>query len=319
MDAIGSVLLDAVYFNCKISSSSLVRMRLFRFLFLYVSIVIAFAIMNYASFNKNSTNYLISEQLNKRVDRYDFIDKQIDLATYRGNFNDAIPLSINEFKDIIQPVFIKLDSINRSIIVFKKIVDSLTCEMDSLSQLAEVIRADNINSFREEALIEYENRIDSLESYLALNDSTQMIIQGKYVELAELNYQYAAKRYELQTYILQHYGSFIAEDLNIRMHNDNKKLIAYEDSIQIKELDRFDVSRKIRTTVGLFHANRREAVSFWDFLYYSICVSTTVSFGDIVPNSNLSRLLAISELLICLVLVAVILNRIIKRIEEKEE
>lgn len=292
-------------------------MKHYRFLLYYVIIVIVFALLNLWSFYNNSTDYLISEQLNKRIDRYDFIDKEIDLATYRDNLNDAIPLSINDFKDYIKQDFIKLDSINRSLYVLHKIVDSLQCEMDSLSKQAVIIRGDNINSYRNKALIEYEQRIDSLESYLALNDSTQMIIQGKYVELAELNYQYALKRYEMQTYILKHYGSFIAEDFNSRMHNDNEKLIAYEDSIQIMELYRFDVSRKIRTTVGLFHANRRETVGFKDFLYYSICVSTTVSFGDIVPNSNLSRLLAIFEILICLVLVAIILNRIIKRIDEK--
>lgn len=64
-----------------------------------------------------------------------------------------------------------------------------------------------------------------------------------------------------------------------------------------------------------FHENRREAVGFMDFLYYSVCVSTTVSFGDIAPNSGFTRTVAIIELLLCILLVGIVLDKINKKIK----
>jgi hypothetical protein len=53
-------------------------------------------------------------------------------------------------------------------------------------------------------------------------------------------------------------------------------------------------------------------VGLGDFTYYSICVSTIVSFGNIPPNDGKTKLFAILELLICLFLVAKILDEIKK-------
>ena len=57
-----------------------------------------------------------------------------------------------------------------------------------------------------------------------------------------------------------------------------------------------------------------ESVGFLDFLYYSICVSTTVSFGDIAPNNGWTRFLAIAELLLCVLLLAVLLDGVAKKV-----
>ncbi len=51
--------------------------------------------------------------------------------------------------------------------------------------------------------------------------------------------------------------------------------------------------------ISSFHNNRHESVGLLDFFYYSICVSTTVSFGDIAPNNGWTRFLVIVELLVC--------------------
>lgn len=50
--------------------------------FTYFLVVILFAAINWAIFRKNTTSFLISEQLNKRVDRYEFVTTEFNLATY---------------------------------------------------------------------------------------------------------------------------------------------------------------------------------------------------------------------------------------------
>lgn len=43
-------------------------------------------------------------------------------------------------------------------------------------------------------------------------------------------------------------------------------------------------------------------------------MSTTVSFGDIAPNNGWTRFLAIVELLVCVFLLAILLDGVSKRI-----
>ncbi len=48
--------------------------------------------------------------------------------------------------------------------------------------------------------------------------------------------------------------------------------------------------------------------SYWDFLYFSTIVQTTVGFGDILPNSTLIRMLVVIHILIGYALLIVVLN-----------
>lgn len=101
----------------------------------------------------------------------------------------------------------------------------------------------------------------------------------------------------------------------------NELELRYEERIQLsKEIEtlesaRRDISDRIREASVLFHNNRLESVSFWDFVYYSICVSTTTSFGDIAPNNAWTRRVTIAELLACMLLVAIIISKIKKNLQ----
>lgn len=148
-------------------------------------------------------------------------------------------------------------------------------------------------------------------------DSTELIIQGKYVELAHLKYEYAKKNAEILDYVIRHFGSFIPDSLSKELARLNQEWIQLSNKIQNLENSRRTISSRIKKSVNLFHQNRRDTVSFWDFLYYSICVSTTVSFGDIAPNDGWSRFLAIAEILSCMVLLGILLDRVIKKVNKR--
>lgn len=124
----------------------------------------------------------------------------------------------------------------------------------------------------------------------------------------------AKKNAEVLTYILGHYGSFVPQSLLDKLEQQSQSEIRLIHEIEKLENDRRAVSSRIRDKVSSFHRNRVESVSFLDFIYYSICVSTTVSFGDIAPNDGWSRFIAIVELLSCLFLVGVILDGLKQRI-----
>jgi hypothetical protein len=53
---------------------------------------------------------------------------------------------------------------------------------------------------------------------------------------------------------------------------------------------------------------RPDVWSFWDFLYFSTIVQTTVGFGDILPNSTVIRMLVVIQILLGYTLLVVVLN-----------
>ena len=165
----------------------------------------------------------------------------------------------------------------------------------------------------------YRHRIDSLERYISDRDSIEMVLNRKYVELANLNYEYALKNLETQNYIIENYGFFVSRNLIEDILNENEEWVNLSDSVLRLERLRIEMASQIREMVRLYHNNRIKSVSFGDFLYYSICVSTTVSFGDIIPNKGISRFWAVFELLLCIVLVAIILDDIKKARNKHDE
>lgn len=282
----------------------------------YFFVVAVFAVINWIIFMYNSTSFLISEQLNKYVDRYEFLDPEIDLAAYHRNAKDNMPITIDGFTALVKPSFEQLETINDSLLLKRNLLSDCREKWDSLGNIASAMRKDSIGRVRERLLSGCQERIDSLQRFMDGKDSTEMIIEGKYVEMAQLQYEYAKKNAEVQSMMVQYIGNFIPDSLShqIRWCNENYMWLTMD--ISKLEQERRDVSSKIRNLTIDFHENRRNAVSFTDFVYYSICVSTTVSFGDIAPNNGLTRMVAIMELLLCIILVGAIVDRIIKKKEK---
>lgn len=257
----------------------------------------------------DSTSFLISEQLNKHVERYYLFDPDIDLAAYQSNIKDGIPISMNEFNMLIKPEFDELSSINESLKSTQHHLNNCISKWDSLAAIADKKRNVSVNIFKVKELSSCQQKIDSLKEYIGGRDSTQMIIDGKYVELAQLEYEYAKKNAELCSYVLERWGSFVPDSIMNELMHENEERIQLSEEIETQENTRRIISNRIKEISSLFHMNRLESVTFWDFVYYSICVSTTTSFGDIAPNNAWTRRMTIAELLICIILVANIIPK----------
>lgn len=293
--------------------------RLLKFIGIYIFIVVLFATINWLVFNINTTSFLISEQLNKYVGQHEYLNPEIDLAAYHRNAKDNMPITIDGFSAMMKPTFERLEATNDSLSFNQHRLNACIQEWDSLSRIASAMRYDSVKLLRERMLSGYQEKIDSLRRFLEGKDSTRMIIEGKYVEMAQLQYEYAKGNAEIQSMIGQYIGNFIPDNLSRQIRKCNEDYLEITIEIQELEQQRRDVSSRIRNLIVDFHENRCDAVGFLDFLYYSICVSTTVSFGDIAPNSGLTRVIAIIELLFCIIIVGIIANRIINSSREKKE
>lgn len=284
----------------------------------YIIIVFVSAVINWATFVCNSTSYAISSQMNKYVERYDMVDTTINLASFHKGVKDKMPVAIDDYVMLIGPEFNRLDSVNVLLKRYYHLSDKNQSNLKNLYKLADKEREQAIQAFSDSMLNEIQQQIDSLKRYMMGKDSTDLILQGKFVELARLKSDYAKQNVKVVEFVMKHFGSFIPDSLSKELDSLDKTGLNLANKIQNLEAKRRDVSSIIKTSVNKFHKNRCESVSFWDFVYYSICVSTTVSFGDIAPNNGWTRLVAILELLACLMLVGVIIDKINKKLNREE-
>lgn len=299
--------------DCKDWLRKIVRNHFLRAMIIYIIIVVLFATANWLIFCNDSTAFLISDQLNKHIERYEYLYPDIDLTAYHRNAKDSMPITISDFSNMIRPDLEKLQSANDSLKKKKAELEICVVQWDSLSHIASKMRSDSVKLIRERLLAGCQAKIDSMKHFMEGKDSTEMIIEGKYVELAQFQYEYAKKNAEIESYFTQYIGYFIPDSLSHQIRSCNEISLKLTMEIQDVEGLRRDATSRIRQSAIDFHKNRLESVSWIDFLYYSICVSTTVSFGDIAPNNGITRFVAILELLICLIIVGYIVDRIIKR------
>lgn len=284
---------------------------LFRIIICYCGIVLLFALVNWFIFLYDTSSFMLSEQMNRHVKRYYVWDIY---ERFHKDIKDRMPISIDGFSVLIKPTVDSLDIIMQTIQDNNKKSDIFLKKISSLSIIADVSRSKNIKLFEDSVLKECKEKIRNLQKSMQGGDSLEMILSGKYVELANLNYELAKKRAEVQSYIVNNWGLFVPKKLQNAINNENENVLKLNSEIIELESKRTQVSSNLVNLTNLFHENRSKSISFWDFLYYSICVSTSVSFGDIAPNDNCTRFIALFELLSCVILVGVILDGINKRV-----
>ena len=207
----------------------------------------------------------------------------------------------------------RLSEVNDSILVHGRQIDSLQRKEESLRSVAVDHRDSNVNAYLEKALRPFRHRLDSLEQIITEMDSTKAIYDGLLIEKTQLEVDYAVKNKEVLDYVFRNLQLFIPLEDRDLLNDYSSKIVSGTVEKNSLELERFELVRSIRKSVSSFHDNRRSSVGFLDFLYYSFCVSTTVSFGDIAPNNGWTRLIAILELLSCIVLVHFILTGLTKK------
>ena len=156
-----------------------------KYIFWYIGIILLFSIINWGLFCYNSTSFMISEQMNKHVNGVDYIEPDIDLATYHQGIKDEMPITVSGFAELIKPHFAQLDSLNCNIENRNNVILQCQVVLDSLSKIADEKRSDAAKAFKDSILKNDLVRIDSLIQYMEGRDSTEMILQHKYVELAE--------------------------------------------------------------------------------------------------------------------------------------
>jgi len=257
----------------------------------YIGIVVVSAIVNWVVFKFDTTSFLISEQLNKHMVRYDLLSNDLDLSEFHASAKDLMPVSVDGFAVIVASKLVRLSNINDSISACNQQLGLLNSQLDSMRAVAELNRTIVAEAYRTKALKDAEQRLDSLRLLMAGMDSTVLIEKGLLIEEARLELEYAIKNKMVTDYISENMRSMIPPVERDLMDEYSSKIVACSVRKSSLEYERNDLARTFREDVNKFHRNRSSSANLLDFLYYSVCVSTTVSFGDIAPNNGLTRFL----------------------------
>lgn len=252
-------------------------------------------------------SFLLSKELNSRVEHTNIYDPRA-LAAFKKGARCDYPFTIDDLNERIHPKIDSLEFLNIRLSEMESQSVNNSFLLDSLMNAADKERVDAIESFKKERVAAIQSSIDSLMEYMQGRDSISLTLNGKYVELSKLKYEYAVKYADACGDVLKNYGLFLPVALADSIYFINNLKIDVENAICTLQVKRFELSNDVEYSLIEFQKNRRESTSFWTFLYYSVCTSASCSFGDIAPNSWFTRLLSCIELIICIVLIALFIE-----------
>lgn len=198
-------------------------------------------------------------------------------------------------------------------------IESLEAESKRLSNRLEANRSNRIDEYRRNELGPYETKVSELK-----NEITEMedripsnsdvfhplskVVADLRLELANQELLLANRKLEVAKKIVNEYAKFAVPE-------ENSAWLAIYDQIGIKLNDLNDTNLrygKLRIDaydlVGKWQDQRSRRLGFIDFIYFSLGVSTTTTFGDIIPNHWVIRLLVFIQLLISIVIVGLFVN-----------
>lgn len=203
-------------------------------------------------------------------------------------------------------------------------VARLEQDLRNISQVLEQNRAKRIGEYRrtelaplEEEKARLERQIAELEKPLTPDRNTydplRTVVAEARVELARLDLRIAEKRLEVATRIVRDFGQLAKpEDF------ERWKTVDYEATRVRGELS--DTSARYAKLRGetfdlmaKWRRQREERLGLVDFLYFSLGVSTTTTFGDIIPNHTVTRAMVTVQLLISVVTVGLFVNSLSAR------
>ena len=280
---------------------------------LFISSILLFAVIYFLMFRINTANFYIADEFNERVNAR-YIERE------HGTLYDipdwsVIPFSIDDFNQRIKPVN---DTLQQTYCMIDNLVisrDELEAQSKNLYFVFSESREMDIEQYRENSLRclldSVKRQEEEIAACLARGVTEEsLILNGCYVNLASKKYEYASKSLQVSDYILKNYGAFgdrlMLDSLNVV----NRKILDIGNEIWKLEEKKRECFNLYEDMTRAFHWQRIEKVGFTDFVYFSLLIATSNSFGDIVPNSSIARTLVSTQLLIGIICVGLILNKI---------
>lgn len=230
------------------------------------------------------------ERLENVIKREILINKKIsDTSAKASNIEDSLLLFIKNFQESKMLAY-KEDSASR--------FETYNRQIDSLNRIKSFITF-HLDSVQKNMIDVYLSRIDVNIADIRLKKSSEdLILIKKYVE-GNIYYN---------------------EELELKINSTQDSLNTIRRNLDILRIDSLS---SVREEYGSAKHDLQKTlfkiISPFDFLFYSLGIATTTTFGDFTPNNIVIKLLTSLELIIGIFLIACLVGKLQKRRSSKQE
>jgi Ion channel len=198
-------------------------------------------------------------------------------------------------------------------------VARLEAESKRLSEMLEENRTKRIDEYRTQQLAPLEAEKVRLEAQIAELENQTPASSGAYdpqraavadlrVELSRHNLRIAERRLEVATRIVDEFGEFAKPEDFEAWKAVNDQVGATLNEIIDTHARYAKLRGEAYELVAKWRDQRTGRLGLIDFLYFSLGVSTTTTFGDIIPNHWITRLIVSVQLLASIIIVGLFVN-----------
>jgi len=293
-----------------------------KLLYLYFFIIILFAGIYNVIFKLMPDSFVVNKQLNilPFTKDYSFLWNDNDMLNYKIDIdNNYSNISLIDIQLKLNKQFSLISKYRSEVEQQELSLRNIILKRKQLVRQQETLIEKNIEQYKHDMInksyiFEKNKLTNEIKSLIDLNNTDMnSIIENKKIRLNVIEYKIAFNKYKILQYISKNYSSFSDNNLSIQIKNLNKQETKIRDKIYKFENQIGDIRGKINRNLIAWKNSLSMKLDIIDFIYYSIGISTTTTFGDIIANSKIVRLFVSIQLLISIIIVTSLVNQIIQK------
>lgn len=286
------------------------RMPTIRFATMFVGKIFIFGFVYWVIFFIKPDSFNFANGFNsKPLSNFlgEFYETDVPSAVYALDFQAAV----SRFKD----ESLELKSRYEQSSLLENERTALEAAFDELYRELDKDRAKEVDIYNKKNIEPLESESEEIEQKLSSRDySTQ-----QRVDLRTRNLEISKKLLAHHSFVLSNFGQFGSADLRDRIQDEDQKLQIFREKHARAEEDYREKRVEVYDAFMQARADIFSSIGLVDFLYFSACVSTTTTFGDITANNRWVRLLVVLQILIGIMILAFFIQSITAKIIQRYE
>ena len=303
----------------KKKSSALIK-RLNWWLVSYLAIVLLFSGLYFLIWSARPDSFIVNSELN--------LDPLSDVPLLAwqevGTLGTTGAPSLSDISKKLAAIKAKINALDLKVRSLDQQVDSYRAELAEVGRRNETMMMANGERYRQDVTAEASRNVAEAERVLkafsergsSARETTSLygVAEANLrVKVAELRVVQAEQIAEAYRYFTRNIGQFGDPKLTARMDELHEKSQTQALERQQASEDLMQQRKKLIEAAQAWREQRLKAVSWEDFLFFSIGISTTTTYGDVVGNSRLVRSLIATQLLICVFVMAGFVSSVVSR------
>lgn len=273
-------------------------------IFFYIISIVIFGFVYFVHAKFQPDAFIIHEQYNIHPFSSDRIstDLGVTLIDYQKERDSIEKIKLQHTK--------VLDSLKQVGKIYDKLAKSMYDTLDTTRQM-------NIEKWKHEQVPDsLRTRVKLLNELINAAGKNELTKANLIVDKANLDVKIAEIEVNSAEYILKNYGSFQDPVLARKFEylDSISRLIDFHLVFKEEEAIR-NCDYKIYELLNRAQDAFESRITFLDMLLFSASNASTVTYGDIVPNDNISRIILFFQAILCIILIAYVADSIINKVK----